>query len=86
MKWNNSEGESNIIVAGLNAIYTMKDEVKKMLNEKLTCSIKSEDVRYTLKFKKVGADEADGTCRTRVVFASKDIKIRIVKTELQMKG
>ena len=48
--------ENNIIVIELKTNQTMKDTLKKLLNEKLKCNIKGDHIIYTLKLKKEGME------------------------------
>jgi hypothetical protein len=67
--------EKNIIASGIPSDQTGKEEVRRLLNDKLKCNIAPTDIVYTLKF---GKEENNETTSVKIAFSSKDKKKQIM--------
>ena len=67
--------EKNITASGIPSDQTGKEEVRRLLNDKLKCNIAPTDIVYTLK---LGKEENNETTSVKIAFSSKDKKKQIM--------
>jgi hypothetical protein len=72
----------NVIISGVSNGKTSKDEVRKVLNDKLKCNVASTDIRYTMKMNG-GEDEKSNV---KVAFTTKDKKKQVMQSKKKLKG
>ena len=75
--------ENHVIITGLPKAQAKKDDVIKVLNEKLSCDLEPADILYTLK---LGKQDDKQITRTRVVFLEKATKTKVMKKKKELKG
>jgi hypothetical protein len=82
-KFEQKEKENNIVATGIPVDKTSKEDVRKILNKKLSCNIAPTDTVYTLE---LNHDEETEKSTIRIVFSNKDKKDQIMKCKKKLKG
>ena len=81
------EKENNIIISGVDDEKKTKGGIRKLLNEKLQCSVIEDDINYIVKLiKRDEAGKAQETSQVKVVFHEKSVKMRVFKSKNKLKG
>jgi hypothetical protein len=82
-KFEQNEKANNVIATGVPADKTSKEEVRKILNTKLSCNLAPSDIQYTLELNK---DEEKGKSTVRIAFSNKEKKKQVTKSKKKLKG
>ena len=76
--------QNNIIITGPQ-LQDTKEDVKKLLNDKLKMEMKNEDFSYIIKLKN-NQQDVRNRCRIRVAFAKSETKAQVMKKKQLLKG
>ena len=77
------ELERNIIISGVPREQSNKDEIRKILNEKLKCNVASTDIHYIMKVK---SGEEDEKSNVKIAFTTVGKKKQVMQAKKKLKG
>jgi hypothetical protein len=75
--------ECNAIISGVPSDQATKDDIRKILNEKLKCNVATTDIQYIVKIN--GGEESEKS-NVKIAFTSKEKKTQIMQAKKKLKG